>query len=137
MVFITRNKPRPTSWKKNTSISSHLLVMLSQQSPLPPLRPTPKVSLNGPNTAYVLLVTLTPQTGHVTRYLLQSFPSLHYAYSSSSLFIKDPKITQEILNRHFVKHISLMARHMCYTPLNIFPDSPPKMYLHIIIPCIA
>ena len=62
------------------SSSSQLLVMPYQQYPLPPLRPTTTVSLIGPNTAYVFLVTLTPPTGHTTRSLLWSFPSPNYAY---------------------------------------------------------
>ena len=82
IVFIKRQKPGPTSRKKNTSSSSQLLVMTSQQYPSPPLRMTPTVSLNGPNNAYVFLITLTPPTGHTTRSLLRSFPSSNYSYSS-------------------------------------------------------
>ena len=130
MVFITRQKPGPTSWKKNTSSSSQLLVMTYQQYPLPPLIPTTTVSLNRPNTAYVFLVTLTPPTGHATRYLLRSFPISNYAYSSPSLFRKCAKWTQDILNRHFVKHVCLMAIHMCYAPLKIVP-LPPQTRTYI------
>ena len=79
VVFITRKKPGPTSQKKNTISSSQLLVMPSQQSPSPPVIQTPTVSLNGPNNAYVFLVTLTPPTGHSTWSLLRSFPSSNYA----------------------------------------------------------
>ena len=77
-----KKKPGPTSQKKNNSISIQLLVTPSQQSPSPPLIPKPTVSLNGPNTTYVFLVTLTPPTGYATRYLLRCLPSSNYAYSS-------------------------------------------------------
>ena len=124
MVFITILKSGPTSRKNNTGSSIQLLVMPYQQSPSPPLRPTPTVSLDGPNIAYVLLVTLTLPTGHATRSLLQSFLRSNYAYSSLSLFKKDAKWNQDILNRHFVNHMFLVLRHMCYASLKIVPLPP-------------
>ena len=127
MVFVTILNYGPTSWNNNTSSSIHLLVIPSQQYPLPPLIPTPTLSLNGPNTEYVLLVTFTQTTGHATSYFLQSFPSLNYGYSSLSLFLKDAKWKQEILNRHFVNNICLMVRHIFYAPLRIAPLSPQTL----------
>ena len=137
MVFITRQKPGPTSVKKNTRSSRQLFVIPYQQSPSPPLRPTPTVSLNGTNTAYVFLVTLNPPTGHAAKYFLRSFPSLNYAYSSPSLFRKYAKWRQDILNRHFVKHIFLMVRHMCYAPLNIVPLPPQTRISSSYKTCMA